>query len=95
MKQVPGLYIIGEALDVTGWLGGLTSSGLVLGGLLRRALIRAAASSIAKVVEVSGSLRIRQQQVKLVGLKQPFTIVFLQRRLFENERKPYLPKINH
>jgi predicted flavoprotein YhiN len=22
VKQVPGLYIIGEALDVTGWLGG-------------------------------------------------------------------------
>jgi predicted flavoprotein YhiN len=21
-KQVPGLYVIGEAVDVTGWLGG-------------------------------------------------------------------------
>jgi hypothetical protein len=26
-KDVPGLYFIGEVVDVTGWLGGITFSG--------------------------------------------------------------------
>lgn len=28
-RKVPGLYFIGEVMDVTGWLGAITSSGLV------------------------------------------------------------------
>ncbi|STV14892.1 oxidoreductase [Klebsiella pneumoniae subsp. ozaenae] len=26
-RKAPGLYFIGEVMDVTGWLGGITSSG--------------------------------------------------------------------
>ncbi|STD23828.1 protein YhiN [Enterobacter asburiae] len=37
-RNVPGLYFIGEVMDVTGWLGGTTSSGhgQVPGRVLRR-----------------------------------------------------------
>ena len=30
-KAVPGLYCIGEAVDITGWLGGFNMAGLLPG----------------------------------------------------------------
>ena len=97
VKQVPGLYIIGEALDVTGWLGGFNfqwawSSAACCAEHLEGRQLKYRQGRLS-----FWQFKIRQQQGKLLGgLKQPFTIVFLQWRLFENERnRRHLPKRNH
>jgi hypothetical protein len=54
IEALPGLYAIGEALDVTGWLGATTSSGPGLWLVLRPGPVRSGVTGLRRLKRFFG-----------------------------------------